>query len=306
MISCSSSSLRRGFAALLLLLLSRGSACGHEPDSVVSSRGLWGVTAGVNGAYVLPHNGVVKELLTDGRYATIAHLGASWNARAGRADEADVMYGIPRFELGMLVNDFSTAPLHRTEGKPLFDKPSTMGQMITPFAAMDRPLVRNGRFAFGYRMEQGLGIATRRYNRETNPENELIGGPVSIMVGLGFYADVHVTPQWTLGAVANFHHYSNGRTFEPNIGVNPLDAGLRAVYTFDADSTWRRSFEWFRERRRAMWSIASTSTPTSRPRGCRASCSASGATAGTRPTRPILATARAVSRTITTWLRARR
>ena len=43
-----------------------------------------------------------------------------------------------------------------------------MGQMITPYGAMERPLVRGGRVEVGYRMEQGVGIETTLYNSVKN------------------------------------------------------------------------------------------------------------------------------------------
>ena len=256
--------------AVLLLLLSatgesRAQQSGGMADSVPNShaavvprepRGVVGVSVGVNGGYVLPHNKVVANLLTGSRYVTIAHACATWRADAARAAEDDNMYGIPRFESGLLISDFSLVPLHRQEGStlipsasPLFSTASTMGQMITPYGAMERPLVRGGRVEVGYRMEQGIGIETTPYNPVKNPENEMIGGRFSILVGLGFYADVKASAHWTLGAQASFHHYSNGRTSEPNIGVNPLDVGLRAVYTFRADTVWSRPFAWMKMRR---------------------------------------------------------
>lgn len=224
-----------------------------EPDS---TRAVVGVTAGVDGGYVLPHNRVVNNLLSGTRYATVAHAGVAWQAQAGHASEDDELYGLPRFEGGLLVSDFTFAPLHRAEGGPLiptasprFPEPSTMGQMITPYGSFERALARGRKLEFGYRIEQGLGISTNPYDKEKNPENELIGGRFSILVGLGFYADVKVSPHWRLGVEGNFHHYSNGRTSEPNIGVNVVDGGLRAVYTLAPDSAWQRPYTWWKKRR---------------------------------------------------------
>lgn len=226
-----------------------------ERDGI--SRGVQGFTVGANGGFVLPHNDVVANLLSGRNYVTVAHAAWTWRASGTNPHEHDLMYGLPRFDVGLLVSDFSQAPLHRLPdtptrpwNSPIFDAPSTMGQMITPYASVERPLARSRKVEFGYRMEQGLGISTNPYNKETNPENELIGGRCAIMVGLGFYLDYHVDPQWTIGITGGFHHYSNGRTDEPNIGVNPIDAGIRAVYTLNPDSTWRRPYDWFRLRSR--------------------------------------------------------
>lgn len=228
---------------ILLLLLFAAHSMGFAgvPDS---SKYVTSIVAGADEGYVLPHNEQVKQLLSDGKRATVALLGVQWQARAGKASEDDLRYGLPKFETGLLVSDFSTAPLHRLEGSVLFPKPSSIGQMIAPYASIYRPLARSRRFEFGYRIEQGLAVCTRPYDKIKNPENELIGGRFSIHVGLGFQAEYHITPEWAIGANANFHHYSNGRMDEPNIGVNVFDGGLRAVYTLNPDTTHQSPYRW--------------------------------------------------------------
>ena len=114
---------------------SRAQQSGGMADSVPNShaavvprepRGVVGVSVGVNGGYVLPHNKVVANLLTGSRYVTIAHACATWRADAARAAEDDNMYGIPRFESGLLISDFSLVPLHRQEGSTLIPSASPL------------------------------------------------------------------------------------------------------------------------------------------------------------------------------------
>lgn len=201
-----------------------------------STRNVISIAAGINEGYVLPHNEQVRQLLSAGKRATVVHIGCQWQARTQNATAADLSLGLPKFEGGILVTDFTKAPLHRTEGKYLFPNPSSIGQMIVPYGSFYRPLLRSRRAEFGYRIEQGLGICTRPYDKHTNPENELVGGRFSIHVGLGLQSEFRITPEWSLGITANFHHYSNGRMDEPNIGVNVFDAGIRAVYTLNPDT----------------------------------------------------------------------
>lgn len=225
----------------------------HEPRS---SRGISGFVIGVNGGYVVPHNDVVSNLLTGKRLSSISRIGWSWKADAISASDDDVMYGLPRVEVGLLVSDFSQVPLHRNSSispnpweSPFFDKSSSMGQMVTPYFSVNRALLRSRRVEFGYRIEQGVGISTNPYDKKKNPENEMIGSRYNIMAGLGFYLDCRLSSRWTVGLEGGIHHYSNGRTEEPNIGVNLVEIGLRAVYTIRRDTISSRPFEWYHTRR---------------------------------------------------------
>lgn len=234
----------------ILLLIAAFAANGRTYASEAdSARNVVSIVAGTTEGYVLPHNKQVQSLLSTTKRATVGHIGFQWQARTANATEDDLRYGLPKFEGGLLVTDFTKAPLHRTEGKYLFPQPSTIGQMIVPYGAIYRPLLRTRHAEFGYRMEQGLAICTHPYHPTTNPENELIGGRLSIHVGLGLQTEYHVTPNLALGLTANFHHYSNGRMDEPNIGVNVFDGGLRAIYTFRPDTLRSNPYRWRHMRR---------------------------------------------------------
>lgn len=222
-------------------------------------RGISGLVLGVNGGCVVPHNEVVSNLLTGKKFTLINRIGWTWKADALCASDDDVMYGLPRVEVGLLVNDFSQVVLHRDPSvaptpweSPLFDKSSSLGKMITPYFSANRALLRSRCVELGYKIEQGVGISTSPYDKIKNPENEMIGSRFSIMAGLGFYLDYRLSSRWSLGIEGDLHHYSNGRTEEPNIGVDPIDVGLHAVYSIRQDTASMRPFEWFRNRRQGQ------------------------------------------------------
>lgn len=165
-------------------------------------------------------------------------LSAMWTAKGDSVSLDDDIWGRPTIEGGVMIGDLTDVRLHR-EGCPHLDNvtyKSGLGCVITPYAAFRRPLIRTADVTAGYRFENGIGIATRPYNRYTNIENEIIGNTVSVFVGMGFYATLRLSQHVSLGLDATFRHYSNGKLNMPNVGSNTLDAGLRAIYTLERDT----------------------------------------------------------------------
>lgn len=193
------------------------------------------LSAGALCGYLYPHSEYVSALTT-GKKMTFGGLAAiGWKGNAEQANESDILFGLPTIETGVLVMDYAGVALHNTGPNTRFPgrKPSDAGQMIVPYGAVSRPLAYGKRAEFGYRMSQGIGFSTRPYSYPDNPENELIGAPLSIFVGLGFYGKIRLLDHWQLGLVAEMHHFSNGRLDMPNLGINSFEAGAQLIYSFD-------------------------------------------------------------------------
>jgi len=177
---------------------------------------------------------------------------AGWRARGDSVKIIDDLWGRPEVGAGLLIGDYSHIPLHSDthDGAPAYN--SNIGQMITLYGMFRRDLVRTSHWSAGYKMENGLGICTHPYNLEDNIQNCFLGAPLSVFVGMGFYAQYHPTPRWSVGVDAGFRHYSNGRLAQPNAGINSVDVGLRVGYALRPDTmvrnplrhakdtTWRR------------------------------------------------------------------
>lgn len=172
-------------------------------------------------------------------------LSVMWRAKGDSVNLEDEIWGRPTIEGGVILGDFSDIKLHRESLSWVQDVGyfSGLGRMITPYAAFRRSLIRSRKFDVGYKFENGLGINTRVYNPETNVENDLIGSPVSVFIGLGAYASWHITSNFSLGIDATFRHYSNGKLNQPNVGINTIDAGLKATYTLEPDTVVRTPYK---------------------------------------------------------------
>lgn len=203
------------------------------------------IKLGGNVGSIIPHNKWASDLLTGSKRFQTYSLSIGWQAKGDSVSASDEMFGRPNIEAGMIIKDFHNVPFHSLANS-LFEnvQPSSAGQMITPYASINRALLRNRFVEAGYYFSQGIGISTRPYDPETNPENSFIGSRFSILVGLGLYCNVKVDKNWSLGASASLHHYSNGRLTFPNYGINSFEAGIHAAYVFNPDSIARGSYRW--------------------------------------------------------------
>lgn len=133
------------------------------------------------------------DLLKGSKTFQAYSLSIGWQAKDDSVSASDEMFGRPNIEAGMIIKDFHNVPFHSLANS-LFEnvQPSSARQMITPYASINRALLRNRFVEAGYYFSQGIGISTRPYDPETNPENSFIGSRFSILVGLGLYCNVKV------------------------------------------------------------------------------------------------------------------
>ncbi len=134
-------------------------------------------------------------------------------------------YNYPMFGLGLSVADFSRARMYG---------PSHIGNIYTLYGFMNRALVRQPYWSFGYNLEAGLSYGTDRYNPATNPGNYFVGSPLMVYVGAGIDLKCRLTDRLEIGLGMGAKHYSNGRMGMPNKGINILGGSVSACYYFDA------------------------------------------------------------------------
>jgi hypothetical protein len=79
----------------------------------------------------------------------------------------------------------------------------------------------------------GLTYHLEPYNPETNPSQDAIGARMAVYFNVNFGAAYKLTREMDILYGIDFTHYSNGRTFTPNYGLNlfGFNAGMR--YNFN-------------------------------------------------------------------------
>lgn len=154
---------------------------------------------------------------------------AGWQALPTDTNRYDRAFGFPTFEGGLLLADYGDVRLQ----SPLSgaDYASGMGRMVAAYAGFRRDVVRTGRFAFGYSLENGVGVSTRPYNRIDNVDNQLIGSRFSVYLKMGFHASFRINRHWEAGAGFAFRHFSNGGLDRPNKGANSMEGNVRLAYS---------------------------------------------------------------------------
>lgn len=110
------------------------------------------------------------------------------------------------------------------------DFDSHLGNTFSLYLAFNRPLFRSNAFSTGYSLNGGLGYSRYKYNKQTAPDNELIGAHWLIYFGASLYAMWHFADQWALKGSFDFYHHSNGALNRPNKGSNTCGPSLALVY----------------------------------------------------------------------------
>lgn len=183
-------------------------------------------------------NYAAQHYMNEGRRMRYYGLEATWRAK-GATDSINVydqLWGRPEVGGGLMVGDFSHIPLFATSKLEHPDYKSTIGQMVTFYTTFRRDLLRTSHWSLGYKMENGVGVCTKPFDLHTNLQNIIIGSPLTVYVGMGFFAQYRPTRHWSIGLDGAFRHYSNGRLTQPNAGVNTLDVGLRVGYILRPDT----------------------------------------------------------------------
>ncbi len=164
----------------------------------------------------------VRDILQDGN-CMIYHLTIGYSTLPTDQSVFAPDYNYPTFGLGVSVADFSRSRMYGE---------SHIGNIYTLYGYMNRPVVRQRYWSFGYNFEAGLSYASDPYNPVTNPGNYLVGSPIMVYVGFGVDLKCRLTDYLEIGLDMGAKHYSNGRMGMPNKGINILGGGASVCYYF--------------------------------------------------------------------------
>lgn len=86
------------------------------------------------------------------------------------------------------------------------------------------------RLSFNYEWDFGLTYGWKPYDRDSHPDNHVIGSKMTAYIDAGLYLRWMLSKRWDLNAGATVTHYSNGNTAMPNAGLNVLGAKVSLAY----------------------------------------------------------------------------
>ncbi|UCE70017.1 MAG: acyloxyacyl hydrolase [Flavobacteriaceae bacterium] len=144
-----------------------------------------------------------------------------------RDDEIWGKYGYPSYGVG-LYSGFLGDP-------EIFGNPNAVFGFIN--FPISNPARRN---QFNIEPSLGLTYNLEPFDPENNPLNDAIGARMAVYFNLNFGWAYRWTPQMDITYGIDFSHFSNGRSFTPNWGLNMLgiNVGLRYHYNADQDRNY--------------------------------------------------------------------
>ena len=144
-------------------------------------------------------------------------------------------YNLPSFTVGMRISWNHATTMHRSESpdwgllEPV-DYDSQLGNVVTAFAAFNRPLLRSRRWLAEYQLGMGVGYSHSKYNTLDAIDNELIGARWNIYFKAGLSMTYKVSDELGVKGGVDFSHHSNGAMNRPNKGTNTLGPVLGLVF----------------------------------------------------------------------------
>ena len=111
--------------------------------------------------------------------------------------------------------------------------PQAMGNPAGIYGFFHWPILRRPNHHFNFELAAGLTYDLVAFNAETNPDNDAIGSSVAVYFNVNVGGDITINPKWDVTYGLDLTHFSNGRTFTPNFGVNMAGINVGARYNFN-------------------------------------------------------------------------
>ncbi|QCX00630.1 acyloxyacyl hydrolase [Aggregatimonas sangjinii] len=109
------------------------------------------------------------------------------------------------------------------------------GNPSAVYGFMDFPIGNpNRRNKFSIEPALGITYNLQEYNAEENPINDAFGARAAVYFGLDFGFEYRFTRELDLTYGFDFTHFSNGSSYQPNLGLNLFGINLGIKYNYNA------------------------------------------------------------------------
>lgn len=171
------------------------------------------------GSYFYSGNGLTNTGVLDAGYAA---LNVKFGWQPSSEDSWASMYGYPSFGIGLYKGFLGDSQV--------FGDPNAAYGFIN--FSVSNP---HKRTIFHIEPAFGLTYGLKPYDSEKNPYNDAIGAAVAVYFSVDFGASYNLTRELDLNYGVDFTHFSNGRSFTPNFGLNMLGINLGLQYHYNMD-----------------------------------------------------------------------
>jgi len=131
-------------------------------------------------------------------------------------------HNYPQYGLGFYIANL---------GGPAAD--TVIGTPSAVFFYFGAPWARFGNFSLNTDLSIGLTYDLKPYDKENNPYQTDIGSKINVYFNLAFLIYYKLSESIDLDLGVSLSHYSNGRMFTPQAGVNPVAINLGVKYNFN-------------------------------------------------------------------------
>ena len=148
-------------------------------------------------------------------------LRVAWQKRVNNVYSK--LYNSPKFGLGFYSGAFDNNAFGEPNGLygfvevPIFDQRKKLNWI--------------------YSIGAGLAFNFSYYDPIDNPSNELIGSNRNVYIAFSLEGRYNITENWVAGLGFGFKHFSNGRLYLPNRGINLLPLTVTTEYNFGDNYT---------------------------------------------------------------------
>ncbi len=160
----------------------------------------------------------LQEIFSGGYWAATFRIGAQATGRK----EWQRLHNYPQYGLGFAYFDL---------GGPKAD--SAIGSPAALYFFIGLPWARFGRFSINTDLELGLSYDFKPYDEIENPYQDVIGASTNLHFGLGLIFYYELSDRVDLCAGLELYHFSNGRMFTPQKGINLAGLNLGLAYHFN-------------------------------------------------------------------------
>lgn len=160
----------------------------------------------------------LQDIFSNGYNALTMRVGTQSTGRK----EWQRVHNYPQYGFG-----FSAYDLGGEKADSIIGAPNSM------FFFFGAPWARFGRFTLNTDLEIGLSYDFKPYNPDNNPWQDVIGSSVDVHFCLNLLLYFRLSDRIDLSLGYALTHFSNGRSFTPQKGVNLMGFNFGAAYHFN-------------------------------------------------------------------------
>lgn len=207
---------------LWLLLLSSISALQAAVNDSIARH--WGAEVGFLPSWEVPFDMYERQWLRK-RYTSTIRAEIGRTALPQDSDHYAADFGYPTLSYGVALHLSQI-----TMGRASTGYESPLGNAVSGYIKFQRPIFRTAHWSASYMLGGGVGYHHRKYNPNTDPDNELIGSRWGIYFTAGAHLTYRFASDWGVRFGAEYFHHSNGALNRPNKGSNRVGGAISLVY----------------------------------------------------------------------------